>query len=106
MPPSGTHLYLIKLSSDTASYVGSPYQGGDEWDQYFTQFTFVYTPPYQPPQTPLPPQEDEPMEPAEQPQPPPQPRKPRGARMSVRAGQWSGSLPPLPPTYSTIPEDP
>ncbi|XP_022032882.1 alpha/beta-gliadin clone PW1215-like [Helianthus annuus] len=26
--------------------------------------------------------------------------------MSVRVGQWLGSLPPLPPTYPTIPEDP
>ncbi|XP_022032306.1 extensin-like [Helianthus annuus] len=42
----------------------------------------------------------------QQPQPLPQPRNPRsGARMSVRAGQWSGSLPPLPPTYPTITED-
>ncbi|XP_022007650.1 leucine-rich repeat extensin-like protein 5 [Helianthus annuus] len=43
----------------------------------------------------------------EQQQPPPQPRKLcTGAWMSVRSGQWSGSLPPLPPTYPTIPEDP
>ncbi|XP_022003523.1 vegetative cell wall protein gp1-like [Helianthus annuus] len=99
-------MHPIVLSSDTTSYAGSPYQGPDEWDQYFNQFTFVYTPPYPPPQMPPPPQEDEPMEHAEQPQPPPQPRKPHGARMSMRAGQWSGSLPPLPPSYPTVPEDP
>ncbi|XP_021990802.1 extensin-like [Helianthus annuus] len=112
MPPSGTNLHPIELSIDTASYAGSPYQGPDEWDQYFNQFTFYNTPEhktpsYPPPQTPPPPPEDEPMETLEQKQPPPQPRKPRsGARMSVFAGKWSGSLPPLPPTYPTIPEDP
>ncbi|MFS7919461.1 hypothetical protein Hanom_Chr03g00212931 [Helianthus anomalus] len=106
MPPSGSHMHPIELSSGTASFAGSPYQGPNESDQYFNQFTFVYTPPYPPPQTPPPPQENEPMEPAEQPQPPSQPRKPRGARMLVRAGQWSSSLPPLPQTYPTITEDP
>ncbi|MFS7960569.1 hypothetical protein Hanom_Chr08g00704621 [Helianthus anomalus] len=55
MPPSGSNLYPIELSSDTASYAGSPYQGPDEWDQYFNQFTFVNTPPYPPPQTSPPP---------------------------------------------------
>ncbi|MFS8017547.1 hypothetical protein Hanom_Chr15g01381691 [Helianthus anomalus] len=46
------------------------------------------------------------MESVEQPQLPPLPRKPRGAHMSVRAGQWSGSLPPLPSIYPIIPKDP
>ncbi|MFS7987835.1 hypothetical protein Hanom_Chr11g01027521 [Helianthus anomalus] len=109
MPPSGTNLHPIELSCDTTSYAGSQYQGPDEWGQYFNQFTFYNTlehktPSYPPPQTPPPPPEDEPLE---QQQPPPQPRKSRtDARMSVRTGQWSGSLPPLPPTYPTIPEDP
>ncbi|MFS7934357.1 hypothetical protein Hanom_Chr05g00390661 [Helianthus anomalus] len=80
MPPSGSHMHPFELSSDTASYSNSPYQGPDEWDQYFNQFIFVYTPPYQPPMPPPPPPKDEPMEPAEPPQPPPQPRKPRVAR--------------------------
>ncbi|MFS8034216.1 hypothetical protein Hanom_Chr17g01578591 [Helianthus anomalus] len=107
MPTSETNLHPIELSSDTTSYAGSPYQGPNEWDQYFNQFTFYNTPehktPYPPPQTPPPPQGDEPME---QQQPPPQPRKPRtGTRMLVRVGQWSGSVPTLPPTYPTIPED-
>ncbi|MFS7970376.1 hypothetical protein Hanom_Chr09g00820261 [Helianthus anomalus] len=26
--------------------------------------------------------------------------------MSIRIGEWSGSLPPLPPSYPPIPEDP
>ncbi|MFS7920923.1 hypothetical protein Hanom_Chr03g00230571 [Helianthus anomalus] len=46
MPPSGSNMHPIELSSDTASYAGSPYQGPDEWDQHFNQFTFVNTPPY------------------------------------------------------------
>ncbi|MFS8026998.1 hypothetical protein Hanom_Chr16g01493271 [Helianthus anomalus] len=59
MQPSGTNQDPIELSNDTASYVGSPYQGPDEWDQNFNQFTFYQnpehqpqTPPYPPPQTP------------------------------------------------------
>ncbi|MFS7966957.1 hypothetical protein Hanom_Chr09g00780101 [Helianthus anomalus] len=99
MPPSGTNLHPIGLSSDTTSFAGSPYQGPDGWDQYFNQFTFYntpehkpQTPSYPPFQTPPPPQEDEPME-----QQQAQLRKPRtGARMLVRAGKWSGSLPPFP----------
>ncbi|XP_021975053.1 circumsporozoite protein-like [Helianthus annuus] len=69
---------------------GSPYQGPNEWDQCFNQFTFVNTPPYPHPQTPSPPQEDEPMEPADQqPQPPPQPRKPRGSRSPYQGpNEW------------------
>ncbi|XP_022040160.1 pyrroline-5-carboxylate reductase 1-like [Helianthus annuus] len=84
MPPFGTNFHHIELSSDTTSYAGSPYQGPDEWDQYFNQFTLYntpehnpHTPSYPPPQTTSPPQEDEPVEPVEQQQPPPQPRKPR-----------------------------
>ncbi|MFS7997376.1 hypothetical protein Hanom_Chr12g01141051 [Helianthus anomalus] len=107
MLQSGYNMHPIELLSDTASYIGSLYQGLDEWDQYFNMFTFVTTPPYPHPQTPPPPQENEPMEHAEQqPLPPPQPRKPPGARMSVHAGQWSSSLLPLSPTYPTIPADP
>ncbi|MFS7926058.1 hypothetical protein Hanom_Chr04g00292521 [Helianthus anomalus] len=101
MPPSGTNLHPIELSIDTTTYAGSPYQGPDEWDQYFNQFTFYHTPEhkpqtpsYPPPQTLPPPPEDVQMELQ---QPPPQPRMPRtGAQMSVRAVQCSGSLPPLP----------
>ncbi|MFS8033716.1 hypothetical protein Hanom_Chr17g01572831 [Helianthus anomalus] len=68
MLPSRTNQHPIELSSDTASYAGSPYHGPDEWDQYFNQFTFYYTPehqpqtpPYPPPQTPPPPQDDAPV---------------------------------------------
>ncbi|MFS7987836.1 hypothetical protein Hanom_Chr11g01027531 [Helianthus anomalus] len=84
------------------------YQGPNEWVQYFGQFTFVHTPPYQPPTSPLPPlPKDVQMEPVEQPQPPPEPpRRKGGAHMSVHLGPQSSPLPPLPQTYPPIPEDP
>ncbi|XP_022019447.1 formin-like protein 14 [Helianthus annuus] len=108
MPPSGSHIHPIEISSGFASYAGSSYQGPNEWDQYWNQFTLENTPSYHSPiLPPLPPQEDVQMEPVEQPQPPPEPlRRKRGARMSVRLGPRSSSLPPLPPTYPPIPEDP
>ncbi|MFS7914330.1 hypothetical protein Hanom_Chr02g00152141 [Helianthus anomalus] len=72
MPPSGSNMHPIEISSGSASYARSPYQGPNEWDQYFSQFNFVHTPPYQPLMTPpLPPPEDVQMEPVEQPQLPP-----------------------------------
>ncbi|MFS7929069.1 hypothetical protein Hanom_Chr04g00328241 [Helianthus anomalus] len=43
----------------------------------------------------------------EQPQPPREPpRRKRGARMSMHLGPRSSLLPPLPPTYPPISEDP
>ncbi|MFS8001393.1 hypothetical protein Hanom_Chr13g01189841 [Helianthus anomalus] len=61
MPLSGTPVHPIEISSGSASYAGSPYQGPHEWDQYWNQFTFEYTPSHHSP-TP-PPQEDVHMEP-------------------------------------------
>ncbi|XP_021991651.1 extensin-like [Helianthus annuus] len=113
MPPSGTDQHPIELSSDIASYAGSPYQGPDEWDQYFNQFSFYHTPEhppptYPPPQTPPLPKEDEPKSPDQfKEQQQPQQRKIHtGVRMSLRAREWSSSLPPLPPSYPSILEDP
>ncbi|MFS8000104.1 hypothetical protein Hanom_Chr12g01174441 [Helianthus anomalus] len=114
MQPSGSPAHPIKISSGSASYAGSPYQGPNDWDKYWNQFTFVYTPSYHSPSPPPPtPQEDVYMEPVEHPQPPPAmeqpqpppepPRRKPGACMFVRLGPWSS---PLPPTYPPIPKDP
>ncbi|KAJ0575358.1 hypothetical protein HanIR_Chr05g0211861 [Helianthus annuus] len=44
MPPLGSHMHPIEISSGSASYAGSPYQSPNEWDQYWNQFTFVKIP--------------------------------------------------------------
>ncbi|MFS7945027.1 hypothetical protein Hanom_Chr06g00519101 [Helianthus anomalus] len=117
MPPLGSPAHLIEISSGSTSYARSPYQGPNEWDQYWSQFKFEYAPSYHSPSPPLPPpQEDVHIEPVEQPQPPPAveqpqpphelPRRKPGAPMSVRIGPWSSPLPPLPPSYPPILEDP
>ncbi|MFS7960948.1 hypothetical protein Hanom_Chr08g00709021 [Helianthus anomalus] len=81
------------------------------------RLNLFFTPLYHAPSPPLPPTpEDVPMEPVEhpqsppaveQPQPPPEPpMRKRNAHMSVRGGPQTSLLPPLPPTYPPIPEDP
>ncbi|XP_021985282.1 histidine-rich glycoprotein-like [Helianthus annuus] len=59
MPPSGSHMHPIEISSGSASYAGSPYQGPNEWDQHWNQFTFENTPPYHSPTLPPPPPQED-----------------------------------------------
>ncbi|XP_022041118.1 protein transport protein SEC31-like [Helianthus annuus] len=108
MQPSGSHMHPIEIPSGSTSYAGSPYQGPNEWDPYWNQFTFVNTPSYRSPTQPPPPQqEDVQMELVEQPQPPLEPpRRKHGTRMYVSSRLRSSLLPPLPQTYPPIPEDP
>ncbi|MFS8018675.1 hypothetical protein Hanom_Chr15g01394831 [Helianthus anomalus] len=91
IPPSRTPTHPIDISSGS-SFTGSPYRGPDEFQEWFGQWKFEFTPSHHntPPQqtpsgepyfqvvTPPPPPAQE------QPPPPPeQPRRGRNARMSV-----------------------
>ncbi|MFS7986504.1 hypothetical protein Hanom_Chr11g01011071 [Helianthus anomalus] len=112
IPPSGTPTHSIDISIGS-SFVGSPYQGPDRYDEWWGQWKFANTPSYHntPPQPPLeephfqavtPP----PLPAEEPPLPPPEPpRRRRNARMSMRGGQRISS-PQASSNYPQIHEDP
>ncbi|XP_021985010.1 leucine-rich repeat extensin-like protein 2 [Helianthus annuus] len=112
MPPSGTLTHPIDISSGS-SFVGSPYKGPDEYNEWWGQWKFANTPSYHntPPQPPLEEPHFEavtppPLPAEEPPQPPPEPpRRRRNARISVRGGPRFSS-PQASSNYPLIPEDP
>ncbi|XP_035830746.1 extensin-like [Helianthus annuus] len=112
MPPSGTPMHSIDISSGS-SFAGSPSRGSDTYKEWFGQWDFVNThsfhntPPQQPHGEPHFEAVTPPPLPAEEPpQPPPEPpRRRRNARMSVLGGPRFSSL-QASSNYPPIPEDP
>ncbi|MFS7914256.1 hypothetical protein Hanom_Chr02g00151251 [Helianthus anomalus] len=87
MPLSGTPTHPIDISSGFASYAGSPYQGPDEWAEWWGRYKWEFTPSYH--NTPPPPEEPylqavTPPPPPMEEQPPLPPRRRWNARMLVR----------------------